>query len=462
MAKRWEELAGEQGKEIPSGRFVRMLHIGRLGLGVSVSTVTSEISRRLRIGRPEDRRAALRVFRREQADKVATVLGQLKGASMKVGQLLSQDPDLLPPEVLSELTRLQHAAPPMTWATIKHQVEGALDRPMEAVFKEFCPEPIGSASIGQVHRGVLRTGEEVAVKVQYPGIVETLDSDLDNLGSLLTMGRAIVERRRLKDYLELCRSAVLEEADYVAEARHLRRFHDLLAERDGVRAPLPFEQWTRTSVLTMELARGEKIDEALARMGPGPEQEDLLERFVETYSWMFHELFELHSDPHPGNFLVEEDGGIVWLDFGCVHKMSPHYSDGILDILDSCWQRDPERAVAAYLRLGFGGDAVREDAFDPELFWRYHQIILRPFLRDEPFDFGKWRIRRELQRFILSNPKMWKLVPPAEMLMYFRVVSGIKGLLGKTGGRLNVHRMAVGLARRRGKLSGDPLPYEPS
>jgi len=349
----------------------------------------------------------------------------------------------------------------MTWATIKRQVEDALDRPMEAVFKEFHAEPIGSASIGQVHRGVLRTGEEVAVKVQYPGIVETLDSDLDNLASLSTMGRAFVDRQRMRDYLQLCREAVLEEADYVAEARHLRRFHDLLEERDGVRAPRPFEEWTRPSVLTMELARGTKIDDALVQMGAGERQDELLERFVRTYSWMFHELFELHSDPHPGNFLVEEDGGIVWLDFGCVHKISPHYSDGILDILDSCWQRDPQRAIAAYVRLGFGGDAVREEAFDAELFWRYHQIVLRPFLRDEAFDFGAWRIRRELQRFILSNPKMWRLVPPAEMLMYFRVVSGIKGLLGKTGGKLNVHRMAVELARRRGRLSAEPLPYEP-
>lgn len=456
MARKWDKLAGESGLDVPEGRLARLVRMGKLGMSVSASTVARKVGSVLMPGDAEARLAGDGLFRTKQAEKILEVLGQMKGATMKVGQMLSADPDLLPPEFIQTLTQLQHQAPPMTWRTVSAQVERAFDRPIEDVFRWFDPEPIGSASIGQVHRGTLKSGEDVAVKVQYPGVAESLESDLSNLASMLNLGRVLVDRRRLNDYLSEVRRAIIAEADYEAEGRNLDRFSMFLAERAGVRAPIHFAEWTRPTVLTMEFVAGQKLDTALAAMTDEAERTDLLTRFIETYVWMFHERLELHADPHPGNFIVDEAGDLVILDFGCVKSCDPAFADGVLDIMDACWQRDDERVARLYRELGFGRNDPDPKIFDPRLLRAYHEIALAPFLRDEAFDFAGWDLRRQMQGFVREHPAFLKLVPPAEGLLVFRVMSGIKGLLNKSGARINVHGMAVETARRRGRLSGPP------
>jgi predicted unusual protein kinase regulating ubiquinone biosynthesis (AarF/ABC1/UbiB family) len=380
------------------------------------------------------------------------VLGRLKGASMKIGQILSADPDLVPPEYAGALSTLQRSAPPMTYATVKSQIESALDRPLETVFRYFDPDPAGAASIGQVHRGTLQTGQDVAVKVQYPGIVESLDSDIKNLASLMSLGRAVVNKERLDEYLDECRRVIHEEADYVNEAANLRRWSERAAELEGIRIPAPVEEWTRPSVLMMEYIEGQKLDEALSEMEDRERIHRLLARFVRVYAWMFHEMLEIHGDPHPGNFILDADDNLVILDFGCVGEFSETFADGILDVLVACWEEDDEAAASAYRQMGFGKNDADASIFKPRLLREYHELILEPFLTDGPFDFGAWSPRTDIQRFVLKNPSFLKLVPPAEALIYFRVLSGIKGLVSRLGAQLDVKQMAVETARRRGRL----------
>jgi len=460
MSSKWEKIGGETGEDIPSSRWSRMLKMSKMGIGVSATSLMHHLNAKIRPGTATDDRASLIAFREKQAQKIVNVLGELKGASMKIGQVLSSDPDLIPEGYMDVLSQLQSDAPAMTYKTVQKQIETALDRPIESIFQTFDPEPIGSASIGQVHRGRLMTGEEVAVKIQFPGILETLESDLKNLRSLLTLGRAIVDPERLDEWFEECRETILIEADYTTEAQNMRRFSEHLEQREGTTCPKPFEEWTAKTVLTMELMEGRKLDTVLGEMRHGLRKQRILERFVETFVWMFHELFELHSDPHPGNFLLNEKDEFILLDFGCVRSFDPFFADGILRIIDSCWQNDHERAASIYRELGFGVEGESDDIFDPELLRAYHGIILEPFLRDRSFDFGSWRPRTEIQRFIRRTPKFLKLVPPAESLMYLRLIGGIKGLLGKVDGRLNVHRMARDTAERRGLLTGPPQPWD--
>ena len=171
---------------------------------------------------------------------------------------------------------------------------------------------------------------------------------------------------------------------------------------------------------------------------------------------MLHVRYELHCDPHPGNFLVDEAGNLVFLDFGCVAPIDPKFADGLLDLLDACWHGDDDRAAGIYLRLGFGGSRADESLFDPDVLRTYHDICLAPLIRDEEFDFSSWEMHSRLNRFIFENPVFLRWVPPAEGLMVFRVMSGIKGLFTKVGARLNVREMAVDLARDCGRLSAEP------
>ncbi len=452
MARDWEKLAGEEGVDIPSGRLDRMWRVGKLGVGVGVKTAFRKAGNMLR-SKTDERAEQDREFYVKQAREMTRVLGQMKGAAMKLGQLLSSDPDMLPPEFMQELTALQKDSAPMTWRQVTSQIEKAFDRPVDVVFSYFDPEPIGSASIGQVHRATLSSGEDVAVKIQYPGLRDSLDADMKNLKTILSLGRVMVDAKRLDAYADEIKQAILEESDYTLEAQNLATYREVLAEREGVRVPKPYPEWSRTEVLTMEYIGGEKLDEKLIALPAGAEKLSLCERFVGTYSWMLHDRYQLHCDPHPGNFLVTDDGELVFLDFGCVKDTDVRFTDGLLDILDACWQNDDQRAADLYVKLGFGGSDPDPELFEPTLLREYHEIAMAPLIRDEEFDFAKWEMRKELQSFVLKHPVFFKWVPPAEGLMIIRVMGGIKGLFTKVGGKLNVHRMAVDTARRAGRLT---------
>jgi predicted unusual protein kinase regulating ubiquinone biosynthesis (AarF/ABC1/UbiB family) len=449
VPSKWEKLAGETGEKIPKSRWGRLARLGGLGLSVGASAVVGKVSGRILPGSKDKKSAAASRRIQKNAQRVVHVLGRMKGASMKVGQILSADPDLVPPEFADVLSSLQAEAPPMTYLTVKEQIETAFDRPLDTVFRTFDPEPIGAASLGQVHRAVLTTGEDVAVKIQYPGIEKSIESDLKNLGSLLTLGRALVNKERLAEYLEECRTAALEEIDYINEAENLRHMRELFEGRKGVRIPRAYPEWTRKEVLMMEFIAGEKLDQALGKMADGPRRQSLLDRFVETYTWMFHELFEVQADPHPGNFLLDADDNLVLLDFGLVKKFDPAFADGILEMLVAYWEDDDQAAADVYVKLGFGRDGADPSIFDPVLIRAYHELIAAPFAEDAPFHYGGWNLRPQLQKFLLQNPKILKLAPPAESLQYFRVLSGVKGLFMKLDASVNMYRIARATAERR-------------
>ncbi len=458
MARDWDKLAGETGRDVATSRFKRLMRVGTLGAQVTASTVARRAAQAILPGVRGGQDPAAQLFRSKQAQKVLKVLGEMKGATMKVGQILSSDPDLIPPEFVDALSELQRDAPPMTWRTVKRVIEDALDQPLESVFRTFDPDPAGSASIGQVHRATLLTGEEVAVKVQYPGIVATLESDLRNLASLIQLARVVADRERVDQYMDEVRAALEQETDYVAEGQRLARYHGIFAELPGVRVPRPFLEFTRPNVLVMEFCKGRKLDEALRDMPVGQARQELLERWIHLYSWMLHDLHELHADPHPGNWLLADDGELAILDWGCVKRVDPRFADGILDIMDACWEDDHARAATLYRELGFGKQDAAAAIFDPELLRQHHEIVLAPFLAPGAFDFGGWEMRRDAQAFLLRNPAFLKLVPPAEGLLVFRVLGGIKGLLTKLDATVDVHTMALAVARRRGRLTTDPGP----
>lgn len=460
VSEDWEKLAGEEGEDVVTGRWRRAWKLGSMGARVGASSLMSKVGSVLRPGDEEQREEALQKAFEKNAARAAEVLGQLKGASMKIGQLMSADPEFLPDEFSSVLTSLQRDAPPMTYLTVKDQIEEALDRPLETIFTTFDPEPLGSASLGQVHRATLEDGSDVAVKVQYPGVAEALDSDLKTVKSALIYARVVASKKRLDSYLQEIRQALNEELDYENEAHNLERFQSILAQRDHVRAPKPYLKWTRQTVLVMEYMEGQKLDEALSEIEQGPRRQEIMERWVSLFSWMFHEKMQLHADPHPGNFLLADDDTLVLLDFGSVKDFEAEFTDGFLDILDACWQDDRNRAVEAMLDVGFGGDDLSADDLDADLLAEYNAIVLEPFLQNEPFDFSTWAPARDGKMFMMRHPSFFRLMPPSDALPYMRVLSGVKGLLSKLNARINVAQPAIETARRRGRLTGEPVIFD--
>lgn len=450
MAKTdWEKLAGEKGERVKSSKFERVFKLGSIGAGVAASSLAGKLKNMVTGSGPDDDQ--LSETYRKNADRMADVLGQLKGASMKIGQMLSADPEALPPEFADGLARLQRDAPPMPYNTVRDEIEAALDRPLDVIFRHFDPEPLGAASIGQVHRATLDSGEDVAVKVQYPGVSDALESDIDTLKNMLVWGRPFVAKEKLDRYFAEIRDVLMTEADYIQEAENLSRFNEHLKGRTDIVVPKPYIEHCRKNVLVMEYMPGRKLDLALEDMEPEARNE-MLYRWLGLFVWMFHELNELHADPHPGNFLLQDDGTLALLDFGCVKTFEPRFADGMLEVVLSTWDDDPERALEIYAELGFGNLDFDPLSVDPSVLAEYHHIVLAPFVGEGDFAFGGWQPAMDGKRFMLSNPTMLQLTPPPSMLMYFRLLSGIKGLLGRFDARIDIKPLTRETAVRRGLL----------
>jgi predicted unusual protein kinase regulating ubiquinone biosynthesis (AarF/ABC1/UbiB family) len=445
----WEEYNQDAGEDVPSGSWNRMFRIGSMGAKVGASSLAGKVRNFFSGDTDEIKEEQARELMRNNAEHVADVLGELKGASMKLGQLLSADPELLPDEFSEVIESLQKDAPPMTYDTAVQQIESSLGTDIDNIFDYFKPEPIGSASIGQVHRATLKTGEDVAVKIQYPGVIDALESDIKSLETLIVYGGLVADRQRLNEYMDEVREIILDEADYRNEALNMADFVDLLDEFDGVDCPKPFEEWTSKEVLVMEYVEGQKFDTALRDKAEG-DRNELLSRWLELYNWLFHEKHYLHADPHPGNFLLDEDDTIWMLDFGCVKEFDPELPNGLLEIMVCCWEEDNERARELLKQLGFSTDESQIDAVDPDLLREYHGIVLEPFMVDEPFDFGSWQPATDGKKFMLENREMLKLVPPKDLILYFRLLSGIKGLLRKLDAKINVRQITDKTVRRTG------------
>lgn len=446
MAKNWGRLAGEKGKRVDTSRLGRAMKLGKLATRFTGSMVKAQIKKAAGRGGEEDDSLATAAMK--NARHIVDVMGEMKGAAMKIGQMISADPDLVTPEFADQLARLQRSAPPMEFTTVKAQIERNLDRPLSDLFRFFDPNPLGAASIGQVHRATLFDGREVAVKVQYPGIKASLDSDMKNLGSLLKIGRVFLTKARAEAFMQESREAILMEADYTREADNLAWFREAFADQPQIRIPEPIMALTTSEVLVMEFIEGKKLDDALMAIEDQDRRDEIVTRFVAAFVFMFHDLKRLHADPHPGNFMLDADDNIVLLDFGCARSFRPALADGILRMLVAFWNDDMGALKALFTEFKFGKEDVKMPS--DEVLREYHGMILAPLAHQGPFNFSKWQIHSRLRGFLRHNMEMIRLVPPAELLLYLRVLGGVKGMLTRVDANVDVRALAEACCVRHG------------
>ena len=301
-----------------------------------------------------------------EAKSLADDLEQLGPTFVKLGQLLSTRPDLLPPAYLTALARLQDKVEPFAFSEVERIVAEELGVRISKAFAQFDPAPLAAASLGQVHRAQLRSGRRVAVKVQRPGVREQIIQDLDALaeiGGFIDAHTEVGEQYEFARMIEEFRRSVLRELDYIQEGGHLVVFKRNLASFDRLVVPAPIEDYTTSRVLTMEYVPGTKIT-ALSRAV-------LLEidgaRLVDDLyaAYLKQVLVDgfFHADPHPGNILLTEDGRLALLDLGMVARVTPRVQDALLQVLlgGSDGQAD---VVATYaMKLGQPRETFDEIAF---------------------------------------------------------------------------------------------------
>lgn len=407
---------GDDSK-LSTGRLARLAKLAAMSAKLSTDVVSRGVSR-LRGNDDES------VLGTAAAEKLVSALGDLKGLAMKIGQQISMDPDLLTPEVRAVVARLQNQAPPMPYAQVREVIAGELGLGPEEAFSEFEEEPLAAASLGQVHRAVTREGELVAVKVQYPDIARALKSDLDNLGAMVNVVATTTRLAQGKAYFAELREGMLDELDYRLEAQRGRQFAAAAASLPEVRVPRCFDALTAAKVLTLELLPGPTLKTFLAHIDERSNEERFrASRLIMLAVWGPLLLKGIvHSDPHPGNFLLMPNGQVGVLDFGAIKQLSPVWIDVNRRLFSHAVRDERFDAIALSLECGFEfDDLVSARAFVQAVV----DIATRP-PKSRNFDYGKSAMNKDMRNHFLKNATVLpKIRPPKESVQFYRAIGGL-------------------------------------
>jgi len=407
----------------------------------------------------DERRAELEHdYAIRSAEDVARVLGGMKGAIMKAGQMLSFLADGLPPEAQAALATLQADVPPMSPRLAAGVVRSELGDDPERVFLEWGEVPVAAASIGQVHRAVTRDGRVVAVKVQYPGIDRAIKSDLDNAELLYKLFSSLkLKNLDVRSLVDELRARMADELDYSLEAHSQSEFARMYEGHPFVRVPAVVAEYSTRRVLTSEWVDGLRWDEFLATATDAAKQRagEVIYRFSQG-SIHLHGVF--NGDPHPGNYRFHPDGAVTFLDFGLVKRWTAGEFDDLGPVLDAVLAHDPEGTLDAMVSAGF---IAPDHGFGARRVWDYVSIPYEPLLVDQ-FRYTRPWLTRALERIIdlpgQNADLVAKLNVPASFVILDRVVWGVSGLLARLeadagwAGIVNEYRKGAAASTELGEI----------
>lgn len=382
----------------------------------------------------------------ETAAKMVQVLGQMKGAAMKIGQFASFiDIEFIPEEYRelyqTQLASLRDDAPAMPWAEVEQVLIEEYDgEPVDSVFESIEPEAIAAASIGQVHRGRLHDGRRVAVKIQYPGIAEALEADLRNAGVLMQLARTLAPGLDAKAVTSELRERILEELDYEYEAQNQRAFARAYRGHPFIYVPDVFTRLSRRKVLVTELVEGigfEEIrnldHEERSRFG------EIL--FRGSFGSIYH-LQHFNADPHPGNYILMDDGRVAFLDFGMTKKLDGEQIILEQRAVDAAVRNNPADLSQALNELGF---IRRPSKVDAERLMNHVKAVGGWYMEDRELEVTADVVMKVIEATHDPRSEYYDLMRresiPAEELMGRRMEIGVLAVLGQLRAKRNWHRI---------------------
>lgn len=364
----------------------------------------------------------------QTAEDVAATLGAMKGVLMKLGQMASYVDEGLAPDVRRTLGRLQDSVPPMSPELAAGVIEEELGGPPERIFARWDPEPIAAASIGQVHRAITHEGRAVAVKVQYPGIAETIAADLRNVSLLRRMLRITAPGQDVDALLNELRERIVEELDYRREAENQRRFAEYYDGHPTIHVPKIVSELSTRRVVTSDLATGARFSE-LATWSQ--HQRDLAAETI--YRFVFRSLYGMRAfngDPHPGNYLFHGDGKVTFLDYGLVKYFS---RDELKPLMDMARYLCVEHDAEAFRQSLVDADFLQADApVSTELVVEHLAVFYDTIRQPGPLtvtgDYASAVVRRF---FDVRSPLAPYIQVPRSYVILQRINLGVFALLGE-------------------------------
>ena len=373
---------------------------------------------------------------RKTAEDMFGQFTKLRGTALKIAQSFSIDQGFLPEEFSEVMAKAQYQVPPINRTLVRSIIKRELGQYPEQLFKNFDTEALAAASIGQVHRATLHDGTEVAVKIQYPGVRDTISSDIALAKTIFK--QLVAKGTDLTPYIEEVRTTLLKETDYTEEGKSIKRFHKRFSS-DSVVTPEWFPELSTERVLTMTYIKGVHINEFLAE---NPDQ-DKKDRFGQLLWDFFHNQIkdrdEVHADTHPGNFLFTNDGKLGVIDFGCVKTFPDDFFMNYLKLLPTHLNRDNEEIKALYKELNVLLDDPEKDKKEKEVFEfckNYGYTFAMPYITDS-FNFGDKEYKNLLKGYTKNPPFSNKPRGNKHFIYTTRVHLGLYHLLMTLGATVN-------------------------
>jgi ubiquinone biosynthesis protein len=389
------------------------------------------------IGRPPRE-----VLKRSTPERLRLVLEELGPAFIKLGQILSTRGDLLAPEYVAELEKLQDHVPPVPVTEISRVVESELGQPLEALFAYFNPQPLAAASIAQVHRATMPDGTEVVVKVQRPGVKEQIDLDLQILQNIAGLADRHTPWGRIYSFSDMAaefQNTIVEETDFRTEARHADTIRRNLENDPRVR--IPRVQWSHTTqrVLTLEYVEGIKLSNLAALDAAGMNRAQLARTLADVLlkQMLIDGIF--HADPHPGNISVLPGERLVFLDFGIIGRLHPEHKEYLGQIMLGLIRKNADMVIRAVLRTG----AVPETANLNEL--RRDIQRLQQKYYDVPLN--QINVSESMQDFLVLAYRH-RVRLPSELTLLIKALITADGVVRMLDPEISIVEVAKPLGRR--------------
>jgi len=412
----------QDGTAVPHSRLSRLAGLGGMAAGIAGGVALHGV-RQLAAGkRPK---ASDLFLTTSNAMKLTRQLSQMRGAAMKIGQMISMESsDFLPKEFADILARLRADAKHMPRKQLLKVLDEVWGRGWRAKFKSFDMQPIAAASIGQVHRAEMPDGTQLAIKIQYPGVRESIDSDVKNVAALLRMSGLVPASLDVAPVIEEGRIQLHQEADYEREAAYLKRFGDALSGEEPFHVPSYYPTISTDKVLAMSYCEGVPIED----MADAPQEtRNLIVQTLMTLT--LRELFDLRvmqTDPNFANYQYNKDAAqIVLLDFGASRDIGTSVSETYRALMAAALSGDSEATFDAAVDIGFIPAEMK--AAHRSVILELIELIIEPLTRDEPFDFGDPSLAQDLRDKAMplaTKRDLWH-VPPTEMIFIQRKLGGM-------------------------------------
>jgi predicted unusual protein kinase regulating ubiquinone biosynthesis (AarF/ABC1/UbiB family) len=421
--------------DLERNRFsARAARYARVGTNVGSVAAKFAASRLLGLGLDRGKNAA----------ELAAALGGLKGPIMKVAQLMATIPDLLPPEYVEELQKLQSEAPPMGWPFVKRRMMAELGGAWQQKFAAFEHKPAAAASLGQVHRATALSGEPLAVKLQYPDMQSAVEADLRQLEWVFAIHRRMDPVIDTSEIGKEIGARVREELDYHREAKHVALYRLMLDGAALVRVPQVWPELSTGRLLTLDWLDGAKL---LTHKDADIAVRNRIGQAMFTAWWFpFSRFGVIHGDPHLGNYTVfsrkNEVGGINLLDYGCIRIFPPKFVGGVVDLYNGLLRGDADLVVHAYETWGFVG--LSREVIDILNIWA--RFIYGPLLDDrertiadgvKPSEYGRREAFKVHQALKAKGP----VRVPREFVFMDRAAIGLGAVFLHLDAKLNFHRL---------------------